>query len=102
MTICPNCKAWFRVVLNGNETASIKNMVEKIRDIEGALMKTLKNLREKIKTLESERANLMLEIEKLRKMAEDRANALETEVDMLREEVSSLREILGYTEEIEK
>ncbi|MEM3536357.1 MAG: hypothetical protein QXF44_01125 [Candidatus Bathyarchaeia archaeon] len=100
---CPNCKARFRTTLEVEtevgETVSIKNMVERIKVIKGELMQTLKNLREKIKTLETERANLMVEIEKLKKAAESRVSALESEVNMLREEVKSLRELLGYTEE---
>lgn len=99
---CPNCKARFRSTLEAEtkieETASIKNMVERIRGIRGELMLTLKNLREKIKTLETERSNLMIEIEKLKKVAESRASALESEVSMLREEVKSLRDLLGYKE----
>jgi archaellum component FlaC len=103
---CPKCNAKFRAALEAEtkieETVSIKNMVERIKGIKGELMQTLKNLREKIKTLETERANLMIEIEKLKKVAESRVSALESEVSMLREEVKSLRELLGYTEEIEK
>jgi len=103
---CANCKARFRAAVEAEtrieETTSIKNMVERIRGIRGELMQTLKNLREKIKTLETERSNLMIEIEKLRKVAESRAVALESEVGMLREEVKSLRELLGYSEELEK
>jgi len=103
---CPNCKARFRAAVEhetkAEETVSIKNMVERIRGIKGELMQTLKNLREKIKTLETERANLMIEIEKLKKVAESKVSALESEVGMLKEEVKSLRELLGYTEETEK
>jgi len=103
---CPSCKARFRTMVEEKsekeETVSIKNMVERIKVIKGELMQTLKNLREKIKTLETERANLMLEIEKLKKAAESRVSALESEVNMLRDEVKSLRELLGYTEEGEK
>ena len=102
---CSNCNARFRTTLESTtpkEMISIKNMVEKIKDIRGELMQTLKNLREKIKTLETERANLMMEIEKLRKVAESKVVALESEVSMLREEVKSLRELLGYTEDLEK
>jgi len=103
---CPNCKARFRAALEGEarteETASIKNMVERIEGIRGRLVQTLKTLREKIKTLETERSNLMIEIEKLKKVAESRVSALESEVVMLREEVKSLRDLLGYTEELEK
>jgi septal ring factor EnvC (AmiA/AmiB activator) len=103
---CPNCKARFRAALEVEtkieETASIKNMVERIKGIKGELMQTLKNLREKIKTLETERANLMIEIEKLKKVAESKVDALESEVTMLREEVKSLRDLLGYAEEAGK
>ena len=103
---CPNCKARFRATLEEEtkieETASIKNMVERIKGIRGELMQTLKNLREKINTLETERANLMIEIEKLRKVAESKVDALESEVTMLREEAKSLRDLLGYTEETGK
>ncbi len=101
---CPNCTARFRAAVNIEtkvETrASIKNMVERIKGIQGELMQTLRNLREKIKTLETERSSLMMEIDKLREVAESRVTALESEVSMLREEVKSLRELLGYTEEM--
>jgi polyhydroxyalkanoate synthesis regulator phasin len=77
-------------------------MVERIRDIKGELMLTLKNLREKIETLETERANLMIEIDKLRKVAESRVNALDSEVHTLREQVEDLRNMLGYSEKLER
>ena len=103
---CPNCKGRFRAAVTAEtiteETASVKNMVERIKDIKGELMQTLKNLRGKIKTLETERANLMIEIGKLKKMADSKVSALEGEVSMLREEVKSLRDLLGYTEESEE
>jgi len=103
---CPDCKARFRASLSvetqNEKTVSIKNMVKRIKGVKGELMQTLKELRGKVKTLETERANLMMEIEKLKKMAESKVNALEGEVNMLREEVESLRELLGYTEEKEK
>jgi chromosome segregation ATPase len=103
---CPSCKARFRAAVETGarveETANIKNMVERIKGIKGELMQTLKNLHEKIKTLETERANLMIEIDKLRKVAESRASALESEVSMLREEVKSLRDLLGYAKESEE
>jgi predicted nucleic acid-binding Zn-ribbon protein len=81
--------------------ANIQDMVDRIKGIKGELMLTLRNLRDKIKTLETERANLMLEIDELRKVAESRVNALDSEVSMLREEVKSLRDLLGYSEEKE-
>lgn len=100
---CPNCKARFRAGVDAErgaeETANIKSMVERIKGIKGELMQTLVNLREKIKALETERGNLMIEIEKLRKVAETRVDTLESEVGMLRNDVKSLRELLGYEEE---
>jgi hypothetical protein len=48
--------------------------------------------------LETERKNLLLEIEELRKMADSKAKALESEITMLREEVKSLRVLLGAEE----
>lgn len=61
-------------------------------------MSSFKNIIEKIRTLETERKNLMLEIEELKKMADSKAKALESEVTMLREEVRSLRMLLGGEE----
>jgi predicted nucleic acid-binding Zn-ribbon protein len=61
-------------------------------------MSSLRNVVERLKTLESERKNLLLEIEELKKMADSKAKALESEVSMLREEVKSLRVLLGAEE----
>jgi len=61
-------------------------------------MSNFKNIVQKIKTLETERRNLLLEIEELRKMADSKAKALESEISMLREEVKSLRILLGAEE----
>ncbi|MGD8564906.1 MAG: hypothetical protein PVF96_00975 [Candidatus Bathyarchaeota archaeon] len=103
---CSICGTRFRSAvktkIREDDTVSINNMVERIRCIKGELMQTLKNLREKIQTLESERSNLMVEIDKLKKMADSKVSALEGEVDMLREEVKSLRDLLGYTEDSKK
>ncbi len=110
---CSNCKTRFRAAVEGEvkvsapdevlpETSNLSDMVERIKGIKGELMQTLRNLREKIKTLETERANLMIEIDNLRKVAESRALALESEVGMLREEVKSLRDLLGYSKELEE
>jgi len=61
-------------------------------------MNSFKNVVEKLKTLETERKNLLLEIEELKKMADSKAKALESEISMLREEVKSLRILLGAEE----
>jgi len=61
-------------------------------------MNNLKSVVEKIRNLETERKNLLLEIEELKKMADSKAKALESEIGMLREEVKSLRILLGAEE----
>ena len=102
---CPSCKARFRSAIDAKmasqETISIKDMVGRVRTVKEGLMQTLVNLREKIKTLETERANLMVEIENLRGVAESRADALENEVTRLREEVKSFKDLLGSPQEEE-
>jgi uncharacterized protein YlxW (UPF0749 family) len=96
---CPECGNRFRAgVKEENKALSIKGVAEKIKGIEGEFVNTLKNLREKLKTLETERANLLLEIDELKKMAEAKATALESEIGMLREEVKSLKQLLGVGE----
>lgn len=103
---CHGCEARFRATVETgiptNGTISIKNAVERIKGIKGELVQTLKNLHDKITALETERASLMTEIDRLRKIAESRANVLENEVSMLREEVQSLRELLGYNKGIDQ
>jgi uncharacterized protein (UPF0335 family) len=61
-------------------------------------MSNFKSIVERIRTLETERKNLLLEIEELKKMADSKAKALESEVGMLKEEVRSLRVLLGADE----
>jgi hypothetical protein len=58
-------------------------------------LSSLRIITEKIKTLDAEKNNLLLEIEELKKLAESKTRALESEVGMLREEVESLRILLG-------
>lgn len=65
-------------------------------------MSNFKAVTEKIKSLENERRNLVLEIDELKKLADSKAKALESEVSMLREEVRSLRMILGPSDTVEE
>jgi predicted nucleic acid-binding Zn-ribbon protein len=96
---CPTCRSKFRSRVSSKaksaETKNVKVLVEKLKEIREGLKQTLRVLREKISTLETERASLLVEIEKLKKVAEARANALEVDVKELREELRSLRELLG-------
>jgi hypothetical protein len=77
---------------------SIKDLVERIREIREGLEHTLMRLRERISLLETDRAGLLLEVERLKKVAESRAGALEIEVSELRKEIRVLKEILGPAE----
>jgi hypothetical protein len=77
---------------------SIKDLVERIRGIREGLKQTLMRLRERISLLETDRAGLLLEVERLKKVAESRAGALEIEVSELRKEIRVLKEILGPAE----
>jgi uncharacterized protein (UPF0335 family) len=56
---------------------------------------SLKNTIDKIKTLENEKKNLLVEIEGLKKMADAKVASLENEVGFLRDEVKSLKVIVG-------
>jgi hypothetical protein len=68
--------------------------------LQGALhLSSFKATVERIKTLENERKNLLLEIEELKRMADAKARALESEISMLRDEVKSLRILLGGEEQ---
>jgi len=58
----------------------------------------LRDLRKKIETLEREKADLLVEIEGLKKMAQDRASKLEMEVTTLRKEVKALEKLLNVKE----
>jgi len=94
---CPKCEKRFRVVL-GKEKIAINRGIEEIKRIEMGFMQTLRNLREKIQKLENEKANLMAEIEELRKAGEKKASALEKEVTTLRKEAKSLKKLLESSE----
>ena len=100
---CPNCKSKFRAKVDSQaksaELNNVKVLVERTKDIREGLKRTLRGLRDKINRLETERASLLVDIERLKKVAEARANALEVDVQELREELSSLRELLGVSEE---
>ena len=62
-------------------------------------MSSLHKTIEKIKNLEAEKQSLMLEIEELKKMADTKASALETELASLREEVKTLKILMGQDQE---
>jgi predicted nucleic acid-binding Zn-ribbon protein len=96
---CPKCEKRFRkVVVKEKERVTFKGMVKEIKGIERRLVQTLGDLREKIEKLKGERAELLEEIDELKRAGEDKAGTLEKEVASLREEVESLKEMLGDLE----
>ena len=94
---CPKCKAKFRAKVDVKTKPAeprVKDLIAKIKEIHEGFSQTLRSLHEKIMILETDRSGLLVEIENLKKVAQARANALETEVTRLREELKSLRELL--------
>ena len=94
---CPKCEKRFRAVL-GKEKITVKRGIEEIKRIETGLVQTLRELRQKIQKLENDKADLMAEIEELRKAGEKKASALEKEVTTLRKEAKSLKKLLESSE----
>lgn len=100
--VCPTCKSKFRAKANATaepKETNVKDLFTKLKEIHEGLTQTLRTLKKKIAKFETERTSLLVEIENLKKVAESRANALETEVDQLREELKALRDLLGTSEE---
>jgi vacuolar-type H+-ATPase subunit I/STV1 len=100
--MCPKCKSKFRAKVDATTKpaeTNVKDLVTKLKEIHEGLTQTLRTLKKKIAKFETERTSLLVEIENLKKVAESRANALETEVDQLREELKALRDLLGTSEE---
>ena len=64
---------------------SLKCYRDRFNVPDGALVSSVKNTIERIKALETERRNLLLEIEELKRMADAKAQALESEINMLRD-----------------
>ena len=93
---CPKCEKGFREVLGKEkEKVGLKGMVHEIKGIERRLVQTLDELKDKIEKLKLQRAQLLDEIEELKRAGEKKADTLEKEVAKLREEVESLKEMLG-------
>ena len=58
-------------------------------------MSSLQKTIDKIRNLEAEKKDLLLEIEGLKKMADAKAAALEHEIVALRDEVKTLKVLIG-------
>ncbi len=77
---------------------NLNQIVMEVKEIHEGLKKSLANLRDRISLLETDRADLLLEIERLKNLAESRAGTLEIEIGQLRQEINALRDILGAAE----
>ena len=58
-------------------------------------MSNFKDVIRKIKSLEAEKKSLLLEIDGLKKLADEKATALEREIASLRDDVRSLKMLMG-------
>ena len=100
---CPKCTTKFRARIESSsepaEAPKLHDLVKQVKGIREGLIQARNTLHERIGTFETERGSLMLELGDLEKDAESRADALESEVCQLREEIKSLKELLGSTGE---
>jgi chromosome segregation ATPase len=99
---CPQCKVKFESPVADqaeSEEETFTSLVERIVEIRLGLIQTLNNLRQNLQALESERPSVLFEIEEFKKDAESRASELEVEVNELREELRSLKDLLGLGKE---
>ncbi len=100
---CTTCNSKFRARVKPELTpeassptsANVAGLVDRINNIREGLTQTLKILQTKIRTLETERSSLLDEMGELKRTAELRAATLEIEVGQLRDEIKSMRELLG-------
>jgi uncharacterized Zn finger protein (UPF0148 family) len=93
---CPKCEKGFREVLGKEkERATLKGVANEIKGIERSLAHTLGDLKDKIEKLKLQKSELLNEIEELKRAGQEKADTLEKEVASLREEVESLKEMLG-------
>ena len=97
--ICPECeKRFLKVLGKEKDEGTLKGAAEEIKGIEKGLAHMMGDLKEKIEKLKNERAELLEEIEDLKRAGETKASTLEDEISSLREEVESLKKMLGDDE----
>ncbi len=99
---CTKCKSRFRSRIqlseHATEVAKISDLAKKVAEIRNELIQVQKTLHAKISEFETERHSFVQELGDLQEDAEFRAEALESEVSRLREEIKSLKELLGSGE----
>ena len=73
-------------------------LVCRLREIQIGLKNSLADLQQKLEAFDSE-PELLTNLEKARREAEERASSLEDEVKQLRDELKGLRDFLGSNDE---
>ncbi len=103
---CPKCKASFKSATQAQTAMpaqsadpTVSVLVGRLNEIQAGFRQNLENLRRNLEVLESERSEVLFEIESVKKDAESRAVGLETEISQLREDITSLKELLGLKTE---
>ena len=79
----------------GKNERNLKVTIEELKGIKNGFSVILENLKEKIEKLKNERAEVMEEIEALKREGIRRKGSLENELAFLREEVRDLKKTLG-------
>lgn len=82
----------------GKNERNLKVTVEELKEIEKGFSLILEDLKVKIEKLKIERAEIMEEIDALKKEGKRRKGSLENEIELLREEVEDLKKILDKSE----
>jgi hypothetical protein len=103
---CPKCKASFTSATPAQNSVPVQSveptmsiLIGRLNEVRSGLKQNLQNLRRNLEVLESERSSVLIEIETVKKDAESKAVGLEMEISQLREDISSLKELLGLNKE---
>ncbi len=103
---CPKCKASFKSAIPAQTAVpaqsvdpTVSVLIGRLNEIRSGFRQNLDNLRRNLEVLESERSEVLFEIESVKKDAESRAVGLEMEISQLREDITSLKELLGLKKE---
>jgi chromosome segregation ATPase len=81
-----------------SQAPKIKDLIEKLWEIQLGLKQNLADLQQKLGTLDSE-PELWVSLENAKKDAESRASDLEAEVKQLQEELKAIKDLLGLNME---
>ncbi len=103
---CPKCKASFKSAMPAQTAVpaqsvepTVSVLIGRLNEIRSGFRQNLDNLRRNLEVLESERSGVLFEIESVKKDAESKAVGLEVEISQLREDITSLKELLGLKTE---